>query len=195
MFILIILLVWALGGIAYYFLRNPDNKPEPPKHIDEIQGYNYQLSSNATELLKTEFKVLKTVLESEEIDEEAYVKSISKLFVIDLYTINNKLSKYDIGGLQYVMPKALDNYKVNVMDTIYKYVEDNSDGKRLQNLPEVKSVTIKNISETEMKIDDTIYVGYKVEIEWDYVKDMDYDNKGELTLIKADKYYYVAEKN
>ena len=54
--------------------------------------------------MKTEFDVLKANLESDTIDEEAYALSIAKLFIIDLYTMNNKINKYDIGGIEYVYP-------------------------------------------------------------------------------------------
>ena len=123
LFIFIIILVYAIGGIIFWFLNK---KPEVVRisNLDSISGYNYNLKSNDKELYKSEFKILKKNLESNEINKEEYAKSISKMFIIDLYTLNNKINKYEIGGEQFVYPDAVENFKLNVQNTIYKYLED-----------------------------------------------------------------------
>ena len=116
-------------------------------------------------------------------------------FVIDLYTINNKINKYDTGGASFVYPDGRDNYKLNVQDTIYKYVEDNTNGKRTQNLPEVSSVIVKDSKKDTYKIGDNSFEAYKINLEWSYVQDLGYDKTGEIILIKKDRNIYVVEKN
>ena len=185
LFIFIIILVYAIGGIIFWFLNR---KPEVVRisNLDSISGYNYNLKSNDKELYKSEFKILKKNLESNEINKEEYAKSISKMFIIDLYTLNNKINKYEIGGEQFVYPDAVENFKLNVQNTIYKYLEDNSNNFRKQELPEVSNVTINNIENIDYTIKDQTFKGYKVKLSWEYVKDLGYDKEGELILVTID---------
>lgn len=194
LFIFIIILVYAIGGIIFWFLNK---KPEVVRisNLDSISGYNYNLKSNDKELYKSEFKILKKNLESNEINKEEYAKSISKMFIIDLYTLNNKINKYEIGGEQFVYPDAVENFKLNVQNTIYKYLEDNSNNFRKQELPEVSNVTINNIENIDYTIKDQTFKGYKVKLSWEYVKDLGYDKEGELILVIIDKNIYIVEKN
>ncbi len=194
LFIFIIILVYAIGGIIFWFLNR---KPEVVRisNLDSISGYNYNLKSNDKELYKSEFKILKKNLESNEINKEEYAKSISKMFIIDLYTLNNKINKYEIGGEQFVYPDAVENFKLNVQNTIYKYLEDNSNNFRKQELPEVSNVTINNIENIDYTIKDQTFKGYKVKLSWEYVKDLGYDKEGELILVTIDKNIYIVEKN
>lgn len=194
LFIFIIILVYAIGGIIFWFLNK---KPEVVRisNLDSISGYNYNLKSNDKELYKSEFKILKKNLESNEINKEEYAKSISKMFIIDLYTLNNKINKYEIGGEQFVYPDAVENFKLNVQNTIYKYLEDNSNNFRKQELPEVSNVTINNIENIDYTIKDQTFKGYKVKLSWEYVKDLGYDKEGELILVTIDKNIYIVEKN
>ena len=189
---LILAFIYSIGGIYYYFFH--DDEPKKIKNISEIKDYNYQLKSSATTLLKKEFNILKEILNTETINEENYASSIAKLFIIDLYTLSNKINKYEVGGSDYIFPSAVDNYKLNVTNTIYKYLENNSDGKRNQELPEVKSIDIENIELIEVKIEDSVYSGYKINLKWDYIIDLEYDNFGEIILIKDNNKYYVTEK-
>ena len=126
-------------------LFNFENVPKQTvKKVDEIKGFNYHLEDRDTALYKKEFQNLKTNLESKEIDYEEYAKSIAKMFIIDLYTIDNKVNKYDIGSLEFVHPDAKENFELNAKDTLYKYVMDNSYNDRTQELPIVSSITIND---------------------------------------------------
>ena len=200
-FIVIVIIVLAIiGGIIYKVVSK--NKPEKVETkeaviLNSIGDYGISLSDLDTELYKKEYEKLKENLESDKIDFEEYAKSISKLFVIDLYTINNKINKYDIGGYEVVYPAIVDNYKLNVSDTIYRYIEDNSDGKRKQALPEVKEVTVDSIKTNKytIKSENKTYDGYKVKLSWKYVSDLSYDKEAELIIINVDNKLYIVEKN
>lgn len=195
LFLCILIFVYAAGGTIYY-IATREKKDDKPivTNKDTIKGYDYTLKSNATKLYEDEFKALKANLEGD-INYDEYAVSVAKLFVIDLYTINNKINKYDIGGASFVYPDGRDNYKLNVQDTIYKYVEDNTNGKRTQNLPEVSSVIVKDSKKDTYKIGDNSFEAYKINLEWSYVQDLGYDKTGEIILIKKDKNIYVVEKN
>ena len=196
LFILIIILVYSIGGIIYIYMnKKPSAEPVKISNLDTIKGYNYALRSNDTALYKEVFNNLKKNLESKEINDEEYAKTLTKLFIIDLYTLNNKINKYDVGGAQFVHPDYVSNYKLNVQNTLYKYMEDNSYKNRTQELPEVASVNITNAEKTNYKIGDNSFEGYKITLEWTYVKDLEYDSKGEVTLVKIDNLYYVVQKD
>ena len=192
-----ILLIYFLGGIFYNIFvdRSDTKKNNNVNNSVQIKGFEYLSNDSDTDLFKNEFKKLKKNLESSNINYNEYALSISKMFIIDLYTLNNKNNMYDVGGVQFVYPKARDNFKLNVENTLYKYMEDNSDGKREQDLPEVSNVEVTSDEVYEYTIGEEKYKGYKVNLYISYVKDLEYDAKAELILVKVDKYLYIVEKN
>lgn len=195
--ICIILLIYFVGGIVYN-LSGISNRNSKKANVDnniQIKDFEYLCEDDQTSLFKSEFKILKKNLESVDIDYLEYAYSISKLFVVDLYTLDNKKNMYDVGGVQFVYPDARDNYKLNVENTLYKYMEDINDGKRKQELPEVSGVNITSHEEIDYDISNVKHKGYKINIDITYVKDLEYDAKAEIILVKSDKYLYVVEKN
>lgn len=191
LFLMILLFVYSLGGIFYlkYIYVSP-NEPVI-KNLDSILGYDYVLRSNASSLYKTEFNILKENLEGN-INEEEYLKSVCKLYIIDLYSMRDKLNKYDI-NTDFIYEQNILNYKLNLQDTLYKYLEDNSDGKRGQELPSVSSVNVVDIKDTTFKIGDENVHAKEVSLKWEYDKDLGYDNKGTLVLVKENNLYYIVE--
>src|SRR5574344_1475824 len=98
----IILLFVVVGLLLFSFLIyrvNKDffSKNANKKQIDSIEYYGYTLTKSDTDIYKTTFKELTKVLNEKPIDNTLYAKLISKLFIIDLYTLDNKLSSTDIG--------------------------------------------------------------------------------------------------
>ena len=191
LFLMILLFVYSLGGIIYlkYIYVSP-NEPVI-KNLDSILGYDYVLRSNASSLYKTEFNILKENLEGD-INEEEYLKSVCKLYIIDLYSMRDKLNKYDI-NTDFIYEQNILNYKLNLQDTLYKYLEDNSDGKRVQELPSVSSVDVVDIKDTTFKIGNNNVNAKEVSLKWEYDKDLGYDNKGTLVLVKENNLYYIVE--
>ena len=192
-----ILLIYFLGGIFYNIFvdRSDTKKNNNVNNSVQIKGFEYLSNDSDTDLFKNEFKKLKKNLESSNINYNEYALSISKMFIIDLYTLVNKKNMYDVGGIQFVYPDARENYKLNVENTLYKYMEDNSDGKREQELPEVSNVEVTSDEVYEYTIGEEKYEGYKINLDISYVKDLEYDAKAELILVRVDKYLYIVEKN
>lgn len=201
LFSLVIIVVIALIGVSSYFIlidkedESSDNNPKT--NVLTIEGYGITLDDLDSETYKEEFEVLKSNLESGNIDYDAYAESVAKMFIIDLYTIKSKVNKYDVGGIELVLPEAKENYITNVTDTIYNYVLDNSDGKRTQQLPVVSEVKITNTEKKEYKIDslNQTYEAYVFNIDITYANDYGYDKTAEVTVVNRDNFMYVVEKN
>lgn len=194
LFIVIVLLVVGASIFCYLKFVKKDDNVNKVTNIEEIDKFGYTLKSNATETYKKEYEILKTNLKSTDINEEEYVKSVAKLFIIDLYTISNKINKYDVGGTEFVYPDSLENYKVNVEDTLYKYVEDNSNNSRTQSLPEVSEVQITDFKKVKYKVSNTELDAYEVALKWSYVVDMGYESEGSVIILEKNNKYYVVEK-
>lgn len=181
--IIVVLAIITLVVYNAFFKKEVKTKVEI-KILDSLDDYGYTLSDNDTQLFKTEFENMKKNINSENFSDEEYMKSISKLFVIDLYTLNNKVNKYDIGGLEYFYSDKKTMFETKVMDTLYSTLIDNTYGDRKQQLPEVSGVEVASLEGVTYKLGETKNECNLVKLNWTYVKDMGYDNKGSIVLCK-----------
>lgn len=182
-----------LFGYLGYRVKNDFFKGSERKKLDSIELYGYTLSKNDTEIYKTYFKELSKVLNEKTIDYTEYAKLISKLFVIDLYTLDNKLASTDIGGLEFLHKDLKDNFKENMGSTLYNFVESNIDGKRTQELPIVKDVNVSDVFETKYTYNKTKYDAYIVSTDITYEKDLGYPKSMKLTIIKDNNILYIVK--
>ena len=189
--IIIVILIIFLGLLLISLNFQTNNKKTLHKVLGRIDNYNYTLKERDTLIMKEVFNNLKNTLDSEEVNYELYAEYLSKLFIIDLFTLNNKDNKYDVGGKEYILPDILDNYILNVEDTLYKYIVDISNKDR-DELAIVKSITKNKIEEIKYIYNKIEYDGYKVQLSWDYEKDYGYPIKGEIILIKKDDKLYIV---
>lgn len=192
LFVVVALL--AIGCFLIFKMLKKDDVQENVNVVDSISEYGYNLDDRDTELMKNIYEELKDVLLADTIDYEKYADTLARLFVIDLFTMNNKINKYDVGGTEYVYPDAIENFKLNVEDTIYKHMENNSSGKRKQNLPEVSSIDVLSTEVGEYTIGETdTFDAYIVDLAWEYVSDLGYDDNATVTLVKMEDKLYVVE--
>lgn len=182
-----------LFGFLGYRVKNDFFKGSERKKLDSIELYGYTLSKNDTEIYKTYFKELSKVLNEKTIDYTEYAKLISKLFVIDLYTLDNKLASTDIGGLEFLHKDLKDNFKENMGSTLYNFVESDIDGKRTQELPIVKDVNVSDVFETKYTYNKTEYDAYIVSTDITYEKDLGYPKSMKLTIIKDNNILYIVK--
>ncbi|MBQ6285154.1 MAG: hypothetical protein IJK67_02450 [Bacilli bacterium] len=191
LFILVGIVLFSYLGYKVYndfFKSRNTHKP-----IDSIELYEYTLNNNDTSIYKDNFRALSKVLNDKPINYSEYSKLISKLFIIDLYTLNNKMGSTDIGGLEFIHKDLRDNFKDNMGSSLYKFMETNLDGQRKQELPEVKDVEIIDITDTTYTYKDNIYDGYILNAKWTYVKDLGYQNTIKLTIIKEKDILYIVK--
>ena len=132
--ILILVIIIIIGLIIFKMFFTKSEVKNNVKVIDSIVDFSYTLDERDTTLMKDTYKELKRVLKEKDINYEEYASILARLFVIDLFTMDNKINKYDVACLEYVYPDNVDNFKTNVEDTIYKTIEDNTYGKRTEKL-------------------------------------------------------------
>ncbi len=207
--LIVLVIILIIGFLTYYFFFNNDE--QEVKVIKEIPEYGYGLNENETQIYKDEFDNLDKILTKKEVDYEAYAKSIAKLFIIDFYTLDNKLSKNDIGGTDFIKEDMRDNFIEEARSTFYKYLEVKSNN-RNQKLPEVSEIKDVSIENTSFIIKDnnttttssksstktttssgTTVDAYKVTISWDYKEDLGYETEANMIIIKEDKKLYIVE--
>ncbi len=195
-----IILCALLGTVSIFVAVSLMGKDAPTtpvvKVINHIEEYGYELKDNETKEYKKLFKELKDTLNQEAVDEEAYVSLIAKMFVIDFYSLKDKLTKTDIGGVDFIHKDAYDDFVENAMDTLYKYVESNLYGDRKQELPKVKSVNVDSVTKTSFtyrdKKDDN---AYQVKLSWNYEQELGYQKEATLTFVHEDKVLVLVELN
>lgn len=191
-FIILTLIVVVIVFVVWYFFFK--EKPIVVTVVSEIDGYNYHLDSNETRIYKKYYKQLETELKDNKIDEKKYAETISKLFVIDFYTLTNKLTNQDIGGIQFIHSNLQDKFIAESSGSIYKYVKNNLSGNRRQKLPEINKVEVTKVETINYKKDNyNDESGYQVNLKLSYVKDYDYPEKVTLTLIHEDNKLVIVE--
>ena len=156
------------------------------KVLDSLDDYGYSLSDKDTLYFKKEYNKLKDILNKDNFTDEEYATQLAKLFVIDLYTIDTKVNKLDIGGSEYYYLDKVSMYEKKVMDTLYSHLLDNTYGDREQELPVVKEASVVSAESTKYKIGDKEKDAYLVKIEWTYEKSMGYDAEASIVLVKEE---------
>ena len=191
--IAIILIVAGLGFIAYESIKPKEVKKATVEN--EIKEYGYTLKSTRNDRYKKEFQKLKDILDKKNVDEEEYLKQISKMFIMDFYTLDDKLANTDVGGIDFVHTNAKTNFLEKSEDTVYKFVKNDIYGNRNQDLPEVTDITVDNIDSIEYTIgtDFTDDSAYQVEVSIKYKEDMDYPTKATLTFVHEDNKLSLVE--
>ena len=187
---LMIIILTILISIGLYFLLfSKSTGGLLVRSKDKTVKFDYTLDKDNTNLMKENFNELKDILANDNINYEDYAKTLAKLFIIDLYTIDNKKSMYDVGSLEYVYDK--ENFKTRCQNTLYKGLNDKSTRKNNE-YPIVESINIDSFENGEFTYNDNKYESYEITLSWDYKKDLGYDKKGKVTIIKIEDKLYVV---
>lgn len=192
----VLALILIIGVLFGLFFFKSKQELQIVTVVSEISDYNYKLESNVTRIYKKYFKELEEELKDEKTDEENYASLISRLFIIDFYTLNNKVTNKNIGGVQFIHTNLKNKFITESSNTVYKYIRNNLYGNRKQKLPEVNDVKI--ISIKEIKYENNSYKderGYEVVVDVGYVKDYDYPKKVKLIIIHEERKLSIVEIN
>ena len=196
--IFVIVLIIILIILLILFIKNNFSNTEPQeiKIINKIEKYDYKLKENKSKKYKKLFKELKQILNKEEINEEEYVKKITEMFIVDFYSLNDKRSQSDVGGVDFVLKDARENFLLVAEDTYYKYLESNIYDNRNQSLPEVDEVKIDNVTINPYsygeKVDDKAYL---VKVSWNYTENefSSYQKNATLVFVHEDNKLCLIE--
>lgn len=186
--IVMFILVVVIAVFAILIVIPNKNKSNEIKEVETIR-FDYTIYERDNKIFKDVFNSLKDELDKDVVDYEKYAEYISKLFVIDLYTLNNKISSTDIGGIQFVYDDFRENFKLNASNTLYKYINESN-----IEYPEVTNVSLNGINISKYKINNIEYDCYEVDLSWQYEKDLGYDKEGTIYLIKNNEELFVVEK-
>lgn len=189
--ILVVIIIIGLK-FTFEFLVKDDKNVVTKKELDSLELYGYTLDDYDSDLYKEYFNDLKGTLNSKEVNYEDYAKEIVKLFVSDFYTLDNKLTSSDIGGVEFIPSDMVENFKMHAGDTMYNHVKTNIYGDRVQKLPIVKSVEVTNIENITYTYKDKEYSAYRVSARWEYQEDLGYKNNEIFTLIKDNNKLYIV---
>lgn len=182
--LVVVLIVAVIGAFTYKRFFVSDGKPITVKVVDKIDDYGYELEEDATKLYKDLYENLRKLLQQEEFDEKEYASLVSRLLVTDFYNLDNKISKNDIGGVQFIRTDQQKNFILEASETVYKYIEHNVYGNRTQELPIVSDVETLDVKETTYKYKDiNEEKAYKVTVNVSYEKDLDYPSEVVVVLI------------
>jgi len=186
----LIAIVVSIGFLFYkQFLAHSEIRV-----VSSIPDYSYKLESNQTKIFKKYYKDLEKELEDDRVDEENYAKLVSQLFIIDFYTLSNKVTNQDVGGVQFLHSEIQDNFKLKATDTIYRYVQSNIYGNRRQQLPTVKDVRVEEIKNVSYDyLDTTDDSAYQVQVKISYKKNLGYDTEKTLILVHEDRKLSIVE--
>lgn len=185
--------------IAIFLLIPKKAKQEPVGEVKvedkvETKEFNYTLYDNKSDLYKEYFQELKEELTKDTVNEDEYAKILAKLFITDFYSLEDKRTSTDIGGLDFIYEEMKENFILKAQDTIYKNVKSNVYGDRKQSLPKVKSVEITSATKKNVSIGTAQDpLGYNVVAKVTYEKDLSYPKEITLTLVHKDKKLYIVE--
>ena len=191
LFILIGLSLFLILVIKIYFDFIIDKNPN--KEISSLNTYGYTLVKSDTKLYKDTYKELENVLKENNIDYKKYATLISKLFIIDVFNLENKITSTDIGGLEFIHKDLRNNFKENLGQTLYSYIESDLNANREQKLPEVTLIETTNIFETKYVYNDIEYESYMIDLSWKYKENLGYQDKIKLTLIKENNKLFIVK--
>lgn len=196
-----LLVVVAVASFAYAYVRLTKKEEKKPvvdevKKEDEIQTkeFDYVLYDTKSDVYKEYFAKLKEELLKEEVNDEEYAKIVAELFVIDFYSLEDKKTSTDVGGLDFIHSEIKENFVLKATDTIYKNVQSNVYGDRKQSLPkvvgaEIKEITKKKIASGNIKDDN----GYSATVSIKYEKDLGFPKEVTLTLVHQESKIYIVE--
>lgn len=185
-----VLLVLVIGvGVLKIFFSKEEKKVDAnvSNVISNISDYGYTLDDRDTDYMKETFYELEDILNADTVDYTSYANTLAKLFVIDFYTLDNKINKYDVGSLEYILSSKVDMFRQKAVDTVYRDIIDNTYRNRVQDLPEITNVAILNTENTTFTLDDEEMEAIKVTMNYEYEEDLGYDTEGTI--------YFVREAN
>jgi len=130
--------------------------PEEQRVIDALpESTGYELRRNATEYQIELFDLLIQAQNDfahdafpttgSDVRTEAYASAIVRNFIADFFTLSNKNSRSDVGGLQFFSSELVDDFRSFAIDDFYLYLNQHIDYFGHNALPTVNSTTVLDV--------------------------------------------------
>lgn len=184
--ILIIVAVVLVGFLGYKIYDGflSGKSPTQPEVVNTIDGYGYTLENDAPKGYEAMFDELKDLLYQSEINEEEYAKLVARMLVYDFYNLDNKISKNDVGGTEFILEDYRSNFILEASETVYKYIEHDIYQNRTQKLPVVTSTEVTNVRTGQYRYDDyTDDKAYIVTVKVGYEEDLGYPTEVTVKML------------
>ncbi len=181
--IFLIILIVIITGVV--LLLNQDKKDVIEiKPEEKFSNYNYTVYENKGTYYDTLFDLLRTELNKSEYNENTYATLVSQIFISDLFSLDNKTSKNDIGGVQFVYEPYRVDFEKYAKDSIYKLITTDLFGENDDELPIVTNVEIISINQDSYNFSGNAYENsYYVDAIVTYEVDLGYQTSISLVLI------------
>ena len=190
--IALLVMLAVAGGLFWYFNKDQENPSQVVQNEDMIKEYGYTIKKRDSKLKKQKFKELKEILKEKDVDFDLYAKKLAEIFAVDVYDLNSKVNKYDIGGLEYVINDKKSEFKILLQDTLYSNIKDNVDSDRNQTLPIVTAANATDLDMGTYKYQESEQESYDVKIKIDYKEDLGYDSNVLIKMIKKENKLFIV---
>jgi len=171
--VLLLLRVDEILGSGSQMVLEPTRTPEEQQMFENLpESGRYRLRRNATDYQIELFEQLVNAHNDFQEDNsmqnvEAYASAIVRNFIADFYTLSNKNTRTDVGGLQFFSRSMVNDFRNYAIDTFYLYLNQHTDAFGNESLPTVASTTILSfrmetrtvpVEEDELDSDEIILV-------------------------------------
>ena len=160
--------------------------------IEISENSVYLAPEDPTAYMKTAYDEVSDALSASDEEEEA--EALAKLFVADFFTLSNKTSDTDIGGLNYIPSDAYEDMEVYARFYFYNNYSSIVAEYGEEQLPTVEDVTVSDVQATQITYGETQAQDLKTSAVLSIAKMEDYDhdtltaiNNGELEEVPLPK--------
>lgn len=153
-----VLFLHARGMMASNDVPSTTNRTQEQTPPDSEEPKGYELRMNATEYQIDLFEELMQAHDQFEAlgtDDalEDYASAIVKNFVVDFFTLSNKESRADVGGVQFFSNDVADHFKNAAMDGFYLHLGRLTETFGSEAMPTIESITITEVEFSTRPID------------------------------------------
>jgi len=143
-----VLLMLQIDTLLGFNAEIVNERPSPSiAELPELEGYT--LRANATDYQIELFEILVNAHDQFNVtgadeDLKDYASAIVRNFVADFFTLSNKNSRSDVGGLQFFSQDVVRDFREFAIDKFYLYLNQHIETFGSESLPTVATTTVLN---------------------------------------------------
>lgn len=193
-------LLISFGVFSLLFVGGCKNaEEEQPKEPIQIKENSiYAAPKNPTDEIATVYNELSDAI-ANGADNQTMATLVATNFAYDFFTLYNKESSTDVGGLEFIPNSTLEEFQTFAVDYFYLNYDIILNLYDKESLPYVTMHEVVSVNEEQIPFKDSTYDGYRIHLTLKY-KDTEIDTAilktdVELLLINADGIYIVKGLN